>query len=142
MNKLDLDEIRKRCEAATPGPWNIASRFSVNTIVYSVPKGKGWLGNKLIDVPEYGCVATPHDRGNERQITTMGEAFGITDDAKFIAHARTDIPALLDALEKAQAVIEASRVLHGLVFPMPADECRAHAELGFALDAYDKTAER
>jgi len=63
---LDTKAIKKRCESATEGPWEV------------VRHGIGWF----------------------KIATKLGQDIHLLlKNAKFIAHARTDIPALLDALE-------------------------------------------
>ena len=72
---IDLDAIKARCEAATPGPWEVNG--------------------------------SPHDR----HIATVGRHHITKPDragrsahndeiAKFIAHARTDVPALVAEVER------------------------------------------
>ena len=68
-----LEEIKARAEGATEGPWS-TRRFDLDLFVVAEngalnPINLGYVGNR----PE--------------------------DDAEFIAHARTDIPKLLAALE-------------------------------------------
>ena len=69
MEKQQLDEIRSRCDAATPGPWVI------NAHMAGVGTGSGI------------CICSNIDKQN----------------AKFIANARQDIPALLDEVERLTA---------------------------------------
>jgi len=75
--QLDIGAIKARCEAATPGLWC-----------------------------NDGCVIKIDGRK-----TVIAETYGLTRDimdanAKFIAHAHEDIPALLDALKDAEAELE------------------------------------
>ena len=77
---LLIAELRRKADAATPGPWSV----EVNEYNY----------DKCLSVPELksvseGCVGS----------TT----FWIDGDATFIAAARTMVPALLDALEAMRA---------------------------------------
>lgn len=65
LTKEQRDEIRARCDAATPGPWENGEYNSVSL----------HNGIKLCNMIRQG-------------------------DAIFTAHARTDIPALLDALDE------------------------------------------
>ena len=78
---VDLDAIRKRAEAASPGPWsmwNPAEGPSHLTIGGKV----AWESKR--SASEYGDTERiPH-----------------WSDANFIAHARTDIPALLAEVER------------------------------------------
>jgi hypothetical protein len=81
MSKLDLDAIRQRAEAATPGPWY---GFSSSWCVYNTPNSDGEL---IADVYEYGGY--PPDANTQ-----------------FIAHAREDIPAMLDEIERLRALLQ------------------------------------
>ena len=74
--------MRARCEAATPGPWTI------NTQSWATPMIMA-LDHSLFSVYE------PLS-GNKAQSMA---------DATFAAHARQDIPALLDALEVAERLL-------------------------------------
>lgn len=77
---LDLEAIKARCEAATPGPWvNTGGRF---------PKINGG--------PIGGC-----------DVATLFFADGA--DAAFIAHAREDVPALVAEVERLQKAVAAER---------------------------------
>ena len=75
-----LDQIKNRVEKATPGPW-VTRRFDLELFVVAEngalnPINLGYVGNR----PER--------------------------NAEFIAHARTDVPKLLAALEAVQALPE------------------------------------
>ena len=70
-----LAEIRARVEAATEGPW---------TAEYS-----GEQGN---------CVLPPGYRST-REAVAVTRLLSAQADAEFIAHSRTDLPALLAAVE-------------------------------------------
>ncbi len=73
---LDLDAIEARTNAATDGPWS-----------WEVSDDRRWVD---VTAPDYErVIATTHD----------------DDLADFIAHARTDVPALVAALRDAQATI-------------------------------------
>ena len=72
---MNIDEIRARAEAATPGPWM-------------------WEEVKYPDEPVHLRF------GNCDFVLGRAEFYR---DADFIAHAREDIPYLLDALEQLQA---------------------------------------
>jgi hypothetical protein len=76
MTPEELAAIRQRCEKATPGPWCV---------------GKG-VYSDLIDTvgdPHRGLIASVDDEDCD----VHREA---AHNRRFIAHARTDIPALLD----------------------------------------------
>lgn len=72
MSEPDLEAIRARKDAATPGPW---------------------------DAPLLGGVWTDDDGGG--WITTDAE----DANAEFIAHARTDIPDLLEAIDRLRSML-------------------------------------
>jgi hypothetical protein len=94
---IDLDAIRKRAEAATPGPWKVEKNEKNAT------SGKNWLlacfGLQLdhAENKDYHYFLTTD---NVRASNLMG---GCDKDSEFVAHARTDIPALLDELERTRA---------------------------------------
>lgn len=69
-----LDEVKERCEKATPGPWKhfVTESFSANVV------GDGWVVARC-------------------ETFSTGQELA---DAKFIAHARGDIPRLLAIVER------------------------------------------
>lgn len=71
---MDTEAVRGRVEAAAPGPWSLHNYYGKLADVLS---GNGHIGK---------IVAQTVD----------------LEDASFIAHAITDIPALLDALAESQ----------------------------------------
>ena len=92
-DQLDRPAARARCEAATEGPWKHRIQVLGNP---------GAMSERESD---YYC-----GRGPYHQTDTMGDKLMRTKadaDALFIAHARTDLPAALDALDEAEA--EATR---------------------------------
>jgi hypothetical protein len=94
---IDLAAIRKRAEAATPGPWKVEKNEKNAT------SGKNWLlayfGLKIdhAENKDYHYFLTTD---NVRASNLVG---GCDKDSEFVAHARTDIPALLDELERIRA---------------------------------------
>jgi hypothetical protein len=86
---LDLPAIRARAEAATPGPWQEV------LCPKSAFDGKDWIGVASEDVVGKGglgvCINGRVGDGHEVQSVA---------DAEFIAHARTDIPALLAEVDR------------------------------------------
>lgn len=72
MTEEDLRQIEERANAATPGPWRVLKEER----------------DHFIDTV---CCKTPIVR----------EDVTFIEDAEFIAHARTDIPALITALREA-----------------------------------------
>ncbi len=89
--KIDLEAIRAREQAATPGPWEADE---------SAP----WVWSKASD--NWMRIADMRGWG---QLTGKGGGLGLSDEvaeaiqnanAEFIAHAREDIPALLSHIEE------------------------------------------
>lgn len=72
----DIDAIQQRCDAATPGPWEIIGGNEYLTGV-----------GVMVGAPEGISIA----------------------DAEFIAHARTDIPALLARVRELEAAVQRVR---------------------------------
>jgi len=72
-----LREIRERAEAATEGPWEVKEKFAMTSVRTQDPTAR--LGFRLV-----------------AQVPLRVED---TSDAEFIAHARTDVPRLVEALE-------------------------------------------
>lgn len=99
MSDKRLEEIRKRVEAATPGPW--------------VPSDHDWGSNDGVYVPEPNeGVCTVHNHGVRSwscfvAVPANNHACEIGSEAHrnmvFIAHARSDIPFLLDEVARLQA---------------------------------------
>jgi hypothetical protein len=86
ITEAELEAIKARCEAATPGPWDNAIEI--------VPEGyalraQGDPGASLLSVDQDG----------------MG-IFDRKEDATFTAHARTDLPRLIAALRKRDAELK------------------------------------
>jgi hypothetical protein len=76
-DKLDLAAIRARCDAATPGPWEVVVR---------------------------GNTVTSHAiTVSDKYISIASGISPKTANAKFIAHAREDIPALIGEVERLQS---------------------------------------
>ncbi len=79
-----IAEIRARCEAATEGPWReFISDYDAGTLF--VTQIRNGLMNEQLD--------------------PVADEIWSEADAAFIAHARTDIPALLAALDELVAEI-------------------------------------
>ena len=106
MSKLDLEAIKTRCEAATPGPWYPSTNFYSSvptTIVYK-------------------------DLNQRRQTLAYGFLSGA--DQKFIAHARADVPALVTEVEKLYAALmkESDKVLELLRRIIDCEKSRVYPE--------------
>lgn len=128
MTPEQIAEIRARAEATTPGPWRARDAEFFQHII---------LGPGPTD-----------ELGESRpQVVAATQNVGWRSNAEFIAHARTDVPALLDALDAAEATVARVRGLvedwfptsGDLVPPLPPSAawelCRERIEaLGAALD--------
>ena len=78
-----LTEVRKRCDAATPSPW------------VSFVEGREFLGGDSVIT-----------RGANRQEADLYLSGGTAADQDFIAHARQDIPLLLDEIARLQRLLD------------------------------------
>jgi len=104
MTDEELQAIRARVEAATPGPWKVEGRhpsyspdrFQVDGIVtaYDDPERADFPRPIQIVETDSGCYP-PY-----------------LADAEFIAQARTDVPALLAEVERLRAELHAHEVAH------------------------------
>ncbi|MGW6912517.1 hypothetical protein ACWGB8_01645 [Kitasatospora sp. NPDC054939] len=73
---LDLDAIKARADAATPGPWTADSHEIYQGTPDDCLPDPTWIGETCnVDLPDHGAA-----------------------NARFIAHARVDVPALVAAL--------------------------------------------
>lgn len=99
---LDLDAIHARCEKATPGPWFCEPEHQRDTRpadTYDVLGPEGYLA------------------ANQEH-----------PDADFIAHARTDVPALLDEIKRLRELnARAQALLDGYLPEMQAVEAERAA---------------
>lgn len=87
MTKSELDQIRARADAATPGPWYYEGT--------DIPGMRGWVrvcNSRGFDIDEV-CWSSSRN-------------------SNFVSAARTDVPALCDALE---AAMRALAVAHELL---------------------------
>lgn len=91
LSEEQLAEIRAREAAASNGPWNAYRLRDGSVVIF----GLGRLWNRL------------DGGGVEERPDTLFEAHdGTPEDAEFIAHAREDVPALLDLAEEQAREIE------------------------------------
>ena len=74
MTDLELEEMRDRCNAASTGPWEACL--------------DGWTVRDVHGI--HVCSTRSDDNDVEQEV----------DDQDFIAHARTDLPAALDEIER------------------------------------------
>ena len=85
MTQQQLNEIRERCEKATPAPWNYFYKDKYREHHVSIPAYAD-SGFKMALFPN-GCPSTK-------------------EDAVFIGNARQDIPALLDYIAELESRLE------------------------------------
>lgn len=107
MSGLDLEEIKARTEAATPGPWHENDNWRIvqgDAYARCLAIWEAKPGDPLYDVydePEFVVIDTP------------GPAINKTADLKFIAHARQDVPSLIAEVERIQAeIVDLKRFLN------------------------------
>lgn len=114
----DLDAIRARLDRATPGPWTVAET-------------EGWIG--------IHPVCPPHGTDDAAEIS--GGLDDLTPaDADLIAHAPTDLAALVAEIERLRAVAEAAaQVVGAYANPWASEDDRLATidALAPALDALD-----
>lgn len=83
MTDIELSEIRLRCEAATCGPW------------VSYVEGRDHTSGS-----DFIMIGTGDSRGEDIELTGA-----TTADQDFIAHARQDIPRLLEEIERLKGLL-------------------------------------
>ena len=84
-----LQEIRDRAEAATPGPWRVVAHGEQDCLAR-----REITAGKHIMIARVDCVP--------------GVAADFDRDYAFIAHARTDVPRLIDAVAEITDALEAA----------------------------------
>jgi len=77
LTAAEIDAIEARAEGARPGPWSVIDTLDD----YPVEYGNHWV------------VANPEDQEDDTFHVSLD--VGAEEDAQFIAHARSDVPALL-----------------------------------------------
>jgi hypothetical protein len=101
---MNLDEIERRANAATPGPWTYHD------------------GCGYVEVPP--CGAIEFKPGWERSVHFLARVHnnhvegedGLGFDGAFIAHARTDVPALIARVRELEAECERQSTLAAKTF--------------------------
>lgn len=83
MNQKQIEEIRAKERAATPGPW------------WHTPP-VATIEQRIIDYDGTGMVRT--------KIGTID----CPEDAQFVAHARQDVPALLDEIDRLRGLLDSA----------------------------------
>jgi hypothetical protein len=83
MKNSELDEIRERCNRAYPGPWR------------SMIEGRDHQSGSSFILRESASA-----RGADLELSGASAA-----DQDFIAHAREDVPLLLDEVQRLRALL-------------------------------------
>jgi len=98
MTPEERIESRKICDAASPGPWEYWDNRGRPFWSSDKPKDFGYPPAGIID-------------GELNQGVQIGKSCDVNRpaDCQFVAHARTALPAALDALEELEAAIERLR---------------------------------
>ncbi|AZS12364.1 hypothetical protein SEA_KENNA_88 [Gordonia phage Kenna] len=100
MSELDLDAIEARARAATPGPWEFHDED-----IHRNP----WVTRKIVRDNE------PYHELNVLKVRMARHARDeccwppTSTDAEFIAHARTDVPALVSRVRELEAFVAGIR---------------------------------
>lgn len=118
MSELEIKIIRERCEAATPGPWVWSDGGEMLAAGAGDEDDMRWDGQ--------GSYAPP-----TKVIETDSGVYPPRDnDRAFIAAARSDVPALLDEIDRLRTLLrQAWTVVH-------ADRCGVrHSVLCEQIDA-------
>ncbi|MBN1207447.1 MAG: hypothetical protein JXB05_21395 [Myxococcaceae bacterium] len=84
MTDSELDEIRARCQAATPGPWK------------AFIEGRDHESGSSF-------IMTGEGVGRRQDIEMSGAT---TADYDFIAHARQDVPRLLEEIARLRGLLD------------------------------------
>jgi len=82
-----LKEIEGRARAATAGPWGVEQ----DDLMWQLFGGDGMMALQLAKCPKSG--------------TPYAEYWPNEADSSFIAHARTDVPALVAEVERLRAIL-------------------------------------
>lgn len=110
-DELDLDAIEARAEAATDGPWNFA--YAPNPEAGDETKAE-YLANTCdpnSPEPLWVCWTPDPEGGSDDYVIPALTGDGPTSrsNVEFIAHARDDVPALVDAVRTLTAENERLR---------------------------------
>lgn len=137
MPDIDLDAIEARANAASDGPW----------IVVHEP---AWEADD-VQHPDVIRVGAPLFVGDDEPVTIClvstdyeDDPVDVLGDAEFIAHARTDIPALVAEVRRLRerAEVHAVTVQQAVAVERQRDEARAEAQRATAwhMEALDDLA--
>lgn len=100
MTDKELSTIKARADAASPRPWRVGRDMSSDWLIGSFLTGADGKHDWYVLTRDIRC---------SEMITG-----GAEHDAEFIAHARSDVPALLAEVERLQRELAATRNLCGI----------------------------
>jgi len=101
LSAAELSEMRKRANAASPGPW-LAEPDTLAGRVWVQRRNRNWLGLAKDLEPIFSVRGEPPEAYRQRE-----------QDALFVAAARTDVPRLLDEIDRLTAQREKLRAALG-----------------------------
>ena len=107
MNESELEAIRRRAAAASAGPWFVRyldDEYAANLVAIATRPGPtdGEDGSfRDGDVDARDIVAATLIQNPERYVDIADHRWD--ENAEFIAHAREDVPRLLDEIERLRA---------------------------------------
>jgi hypothetical protein len=102
MTEQQLEAIRARCEAATPGPWSTRQAENEHVVaVDAVVNGDSRIGCTTARYEFISCHGSEEMPEEGRIVASF--------NAEFVAHAREDVPALLAYIEELEADLRMHR---------------------------------
>jgi len=119
MNEKRINEIRARCEAATPGPWWWPSGVEALLV-----EKRGYYGDETVGHIDHEIIMGGYG-GQHHHVKRK--------DAQFIAHARQDVPDLLNENQKLREALRRLEPLcrQDIIVSITSDGIRAVTECTF-----------
>ena len=136
MTALNVDEVRKRCEGATSGPWRLCAHLRPGCDCTCGYRGGIWSGDGASIVCEMGN--DPDDKIPPPPLTCEQ----LVRDAAFIANARSDLPAALARIAELEAELAAERDMNTALVGALGSICEEGARLTDGLVAGVESRER
>lgn len=100
MTTIDLDAIRQRLAAATPGPWGVGNGTHIVRGLQVTGRGSFTCIQSIAEIDDEDD-RLDWDHPDEVEVDPE-------DDAEFIAAARSDIPALLAEVDRLRVDLAAA----------------------------------
>ena len=102
----ELQGIRERCQAATPGPWVWVNTEAASLAEVNPDRLVHWDPSRLTEVDGIPVFLGQEDVLAVESFDGAESALFVgTADAAFIAHAREDIPKLLAEVDRLRALL-------------------------------------